>query len=77
MKKFFSWLANLPPVNVKIQYCFGEENRVVVEWILLVGVGDNKFEIPCANIYDFKDSKIQGVRMHFDSAYFAQIINSN
>jgi len=74
VKEFFTWLANLPPVNVKIQNVFGESDKVAVEWLLMGGEGDSKFEVPCANIYDFKDGKIKSVRMHFDSAYFAEII---
>jgi ketosteroid isomerase-like protein len=74
VKKFFTWLANLPPVKAKVQNVFGEADKVTVEWVLLGGEGVKKFEIPCANIYDFKDGKIKGVRMHFDSAYFADII---
>jgi ketosteroid isomerase-like protein len=61
-------------VKAKVQNVFGEADKVTVEWVLLGGEGVKKFEIPCANIYDFKDGKIKGVRMHFDSAYFADII---
>ena len=74
VKRFFTWLANLPPVNARVQNVFGEADKVVVEWVLLGGEDAQKFEIPCANIYDFEDGKIKGVRMHFDSAYFAEII---
>lgn len=74
VKKFFTWLANLPPVKAKVQNVFGEGDKVTVEWVLQGGDGAKKFEIPCANIYDFKGGKIKGVRMHFDSAHFADII---
>ena len=74
VKNFFTWLANLPPVNVKVQNVFGEGDKVCVEWLLIGGEGDKKFEIPCANIYDFKNGKIKGVRMQFDSAAFAEIV---
>ncbi len=74
VKKFFTWLASLPPVNAKIQNVFGESDKVSVEWLLMGDEGDSKFEIPCANIYDFEDGKIKSVRMHFDSAYFAEIM---
>lgn len=75
VKKFFTWLANLPPVQAKVQNVFGEGDKVTVEWLLQGGEGAKKFEIPCANIYDFKGGKIKGVRMHFDSAHFAEIIS--
>jgi ketosteroid isomerase-like protein len=75
VKRFFSWLANLPPVKAKVRNVFGEGDRVAVEWVLIGGENAQTFEIPCANIYDLKDGKIKGVRMHFDSAYFAEIIN--
>lgn len=75
VKKFFTWLANLPPVKVKVQSVFGEGDWVAVEWLLRGGGDAQSFEIPCANIYKFKDGKIQGVRMHFDSACFAEIIS--
>jgi predicted SnoaL-like aldol condensation-catalyzing enzyme len=75
VKKFFTWLANLPPVKAKVQSVFGEGDWVAVEWLLQGGGGEQTFEIPCVNVYEFKDSKIKGVRMHFDSAYFAEIIN--
>lgn len=73
VKKFFTWLANLPPVSVKVQNVFGESDKVAVEWLLMGGEGDSKFEVPCTNVYNFKDGKIKSVRMHFDSAYFAEI----
>ena len=73
VKRFFTWLANLPPVNVEVQNVFGDGEKVTVEWILSGGEGVKHFEIPCANIYDFENGKIKGVRMHFDSAYFAEI----
>jgi hypothetical protein len=73
VKKFFTWLANLPPVNARVQNVFGDGEKVSVEWTLSGGEGAQQFEIPCANIYDFEDGKIKGVRMHFDSAYFAEI----
>ncbi len=74
VKKFFTWLANLPPVKVKVQNIFGEGDKVAVEWLLLGGEGTQKFEIPCANLYDFENGKIKSVRMQFDSAYFAKIV---
>ena len=74
VREFFTWLASLPPVKAEVQSVFGEGNRVAVEWLLKGGEGAQKFEIPCANIYEFKDGKIRGVRMHFDSAYFSEII---
>jgi len=75
VKAFFTWLAGLPPVKGEVRSVFGEGDWVAVEW-QLVGGGEGKtFEIPCANIYEFKDDKIRGVRMHFDSAHFAEIIS--
>jgi ketosteroid isomerase-like protein len=75
VKAFFTWLAGLPPVKAEIRRVFGEGDWVAVEWQLL-GDGDGRtFEIPCANIYEFKGEKIRGVRMHFDSAHFAEIIS--
>ncbi len=73
VKELFTWLANLPPVRAEVQSVFGEDDRVAVEWLLRGGGGEQSFEIPCVNIYEFKDGKIKGVRMHFDSAYFAEI----
>ncbi len=75
VKDFFTWLANLPPVKARVQGVFGEGNRVAVEWLLVGGGDAQTFEIPCANIYEFRDDKIKSVRMHFDSAYFAEIIS--
>jgi hypothetical protein len=72
--RFFTWLAGLPPVKVKIVNIFGEGDKVAVEWILTGGEGAGKFEILCANIYDFERGKIKSVRMQFDSAYFASIV---
>jgi len=74
VKKFFTWLANLPPVRAEVQRVFGEGDWVAVEWLLQGGGDTQSFEIPCANIYEFKDGKIKDVRMHFDSAYFAEIM---
>jgi predicted ester cyclase len=74
VKAFFTWLANLPPVGVKIQNIFGEGDKVAVEWLLRGGEGERTFEIPCANIYDFENGKIKSVRMQFDSAAFARIV---
>ena len=74
VRKFFTWLAGLPPVKVKIVNIFGEGDKVAVEWILSGGEGAAKFEIPCANIYDFERGKIKSVRMQFDSAFFADIV---
>lgn len=74
VKRFFTWLAGLPPVKAKVLNVFGEGNKVAVEWILSGGEGANKFEIPCANLYDFENGKIKSARMHFDSAYFAEIV---
>jgi len=73
VRRFFTWLAGLPPVSVKIVNIFGEGDKVAVEWILSGGEGTAKFEIPCANLYDFERGKIKSVRMQFDSAYFADI----
>lgn len=73
VKRFFTWLAGLPPVKVKVLNVFGEGDKVAVEWMLQGGEGVQKFEIPCANIYDFENGKIKSVRMQFDSASFAQI----
>lgn len=73
-KKFFTWLANMPPVKARVQNVFGEGDKVAVEWILSGGEGTRRFEIPCANLYDFENGKIKSVRMHFDSAYFAGIV---
>jgi hypothetical protein len=73
VRDFFSWLADLPPVKAKVQNVFGEGNYVTVEWLLQGGGGAQSFEIPCANIYEFKEGKIKSVLMHFDSAYFAEI----
>jgi len=74
VKKFFTWLAGLPPIKVRVLNVFGEGDKVAVEWLLLGGEGIQKFEIPCANLYDFENDKIKSVRMQFDSAYFAEII---
>ena len=76
-RRFLAFLAGLPPIQVKILSIFGEDNKVAVEWTLSGGEGKNKFEIPCANLYDIEDGKIKGVRMHFDSARFAEIARSN
>lgn len=73
LRKFFTWLGELPPVKVEISNVFGEGEHVVVEWTLGGGDSKNEFLIPCANIYDFKNGKIESVRMHFDSAHFAEI----
>ena len=73
VKKFFTWLANLPPVKAKVLNTFGEGDKVAVEWQLSAGEGEQRFEILCANIYDFENGKIKGVRMQFDSAYFADL----
>jgi len=73
VKKFFTWLAGLPPIKVEILNVFGERDKVAVEWMLIGGEGAKKFEIPCANLYDFENGKIKGVRMQFDSAAFARI----
>jgi hypothetical protein len=72
-QKFLVFLAGLPPIDVKILSIFGEGNKVAVEWILSGGEGAGKFEIPCANLYDIENGKIKGVRMQFDSAYFAKL----
>lgn len=74
VRKFFTWLANLPPVKAEVKSVFGEGDWVAVEWLLKGGKEERSFEIPCANIYEFKDGKIKGVRMHFDSAHFSEII---
>lgn len=74
VKKFFTWLANLPPVRVEIQNIFGEGEKVAVEWLLRGEGKDGPFTIPCVNIYDFENGKIKGVRMQFDSAAFAEIV---
>lgn len=73
VRDFFTWLAGLPPVKAEVQNVFGEGDYVAVEWLLRGGEGAQSFEIPCANIYEFSGDKIKGVRMHFDSAYFAEI----
>jgi ketosteroid isomerase-like protein len=75
VKKFFTWLANLPPVEARVQNVFGEGDHIAVEWVLLGNQNAHKLEIPCVNIYEFKDGKIKSVRMHFDSAFFADITN--
>lgn len=77
VSKFFAWLGKLPPVKVDITNVFGEGEKVVVEWTLCGGEPKNEFYIPCANIYDFNNGKINGVRMHFDSAQFAEISSSS
>lgn len=74
VKKFFTWLAGMPPVTVKVVNVFGEGDKVAVEWILAGGEDRQKFEIPCANLYDFENGKIKSVRMQFDSAAFARIV---
>jgi ketosteroid isomerase-like protein len=74
VKKFFTWLAGLPPIKMRVLNVFGEGDKVAVEWLLLGGEGTQKFEIPCANLYDFENGKIKSVRMQFDSAYFAEIV---
>ena len=74
VKKFFTWLAGLPPIKVRVLNVFGEGDKVAVEWLVLGGEGTQKFEIPCANLYDFENGKIKSVRMQFDSAYFAEIV---
>ena len=76
VRRFFTWLGNLPPVAVEIDNVFGEANKVVVEWTLKGGGPGREFSIPCANIYTFVDDKITGLRMHFDSAMFAEITHS-
>ena len=77
VKKFFNWLANLPAVSVSIQNIFGEGDKVAVEWTLIGEGGTQKFEIPCANIYDFENGKSKSVRMQFDSAHFAEIVSKS
>ena len=72
--KFFTWLANLPPVSATVECVFGEGENVAVEWTLAGGEGADRFEIPCANIYSFQAGKIRSVRMQFDSASFAEIV---
>ena len=74
VRSFFTWLAGLPTPKVKILNVFGEGDKVAVEWMLVGGEGAQEFEIPCANIYDFENGKIKGVRMQFDSAAFARIV---
>ncbi len=74
VKKFYTLLAGQPPIKTIIQSTFGEGNQVAVEWILSGGEGAQKFEIPCVNLYDFERGKIKNVRLHFDSAYFAQLM---
>lgn len=74
VKKFFTWLTGLPPIEVKVLNVFGEGDKIAVEWVLSGGEGTQKFEIPCANLYDFENGKIKSVRMQFDSAYFAEIV---
>ncbi len=74
VKKFFTWLAGLPPIEVKVLSVFGEGDKIAVEWTLIGGEGPQKFEIPCANLYDFENGMIKSVRMQFDSAYFAEIV---
>lgn len=74
VKKFFTWLANLPPVSVEVQNVFGESDKVAVEWLLSGKGKESTFNIPCVNIYDFKDGKIVKVQMQFDSAGFAEAI---
>jgi hypothetical protein len=73
VKDFLTWLANLPPIQAKIVGVIGEGDKVSVEWMLSGGEGAQKFEIPCVNLYDFKNSKIKSVRMHFDSNFFAKL----
>lgn len=74
VKKFFTWLTGRPPVKVEVPNVFGEGDKVAVEWTLIGGEGARKFEILCANLYDFEKGKIKNVRMQFDSAYFAEIV---
>lgn len=74
VKRFFTWLAGLPPIKVDVLNVFGEGDKVAVEWTLIGGEGDRKFEIPCVNLYDFESSKIKRVIMQFDSAAFARIV---
>ncbi len=74
VKKFFTWLAGLPPIKVEVLNVFGEGDKVAVEWTLIGGEGPQKFEIPCVNLYDFENGLIKSVRMQFDSAYFAGIL---
>ncbi len=73
VRRFFKWLGEMPPVKAEIANVFGEGEHVVVEWLLHGGASDSEFTIPCANVYDFEDGKIKSVRMHFDSAHFAEI----
>jgi predicted SnoaL-like aldol condensation-catalyzing enzyme len=74
VKEFFTWLANMPPVEAKIQSVFGEGDMVAVEWMLGGQGPSGAFTIPCVNIYEFKNGKIKRVQMQFDSAGFAEII---
>ncbi|MCJ7605590.1 MAG: nuclear transport factor 2 family protein, partial [Dehalococcoidales bacterium] len=76
VRAFFTWLANMPPVHARVQNVFGEGDKVAVEWVLEGGEGQNRFEIPCANLYDFINGKILSVRMQFDSALFADIMKN-
>jgi len=77
IRKFYTWLSHLPPIKVELNSIFGEGDKVAVEWTLYGENAAGKFSIPCVNIYDFEDRKIMGVRMQFDSAYFADIIRRN
>jgi hypothetical protein len=74
VKDFLTWLANMPPIQAKIVSVIGEGDKVSVEWVLSGGEGAQKFEIPCANLYDFKNGKIKSVRMQFDSYFFSKLV---
>ena len=74
VKRFYIWLAGMGPIKANIQGVFGEDDKAAVEWTLSGGEGAQKFEIPCVNLYDFENGKIKNVRLHFDSAHFAELI---
>lgn len=73
VKRFFTWLAGLPPIEVRVLSVFGEGDKVAVEWTLVGEQEGRRFEVPCVNLYDFENGKIKSARMHFDSAYFAEV----
>ncbi len=74
VKKLYTFLAGMGPIKANILSVFGEGDKVAVEWTLSGGEGTQRFEIPCVNLYDFENGKIKNVRLHFDSAYFADLM---
>ena len=70
--RFLTWLAHLPPVEVKILTSIAEGDHVAVDWLLRGGNGT--FEIPCITFFEIKQGKIANAKMQFDSAFFAGLM---